>query len=76
MLSSKWAGVVLLESASKNGNGNINLNNWTLKLLILNMKPMLPALDLCNRAASLSNRIKIRTCKLPKDFFQVPRGNS
>lgn len=35
------------------------------------MKPKLPALDPSARAASLPNRIKIRTCKLPKDFFQL-----
>lgn len=34
------------------------------------MKPRLPVLDLSCRAASLPNRIKIRTCKLPRDFFQ------
>ena len=36
------------------------------------MKPKLPALDASARAASLPNRIKIRTCKLPRDFFQAP----
>lgn len=43
------------------------------------MKPTLISLqssERTTRANSLPNKIKIRTCKLPKDFFQNLRGSS